>query len=58
MEERKIEVHLEGFSGDLYGEIVYVCPTEYFRPIQTFSSAEELRAQLERDAARVREDKR
>ena len=54
VEEKKIEAYLDGFSGDLYGSVVRVCPTEFFRPICKFSSAEELKAQLERDIARLR----
>ncbi len=54
VDEKKIEAFLDGFSGDLYGAAVRVYPTEFFRPICKFSSAEELKAQLERDIARLR----
>lgn len=47
--ERKIEAHLMGFEGDLYGEEVRVYPTEYLRPIERFASSEELKRQLQRD---------
>lgn len=49
VEEKKLEVYLSGFSGDLYGAEVEVYPTRFLRPVVRFSSAEELRAQLERD---------
>lgn len=55
VEERKIEAYLDGFSGDLYGSTVRVYPTEFFRPIQKFSGADALRAQLQKDIARLRE---
>ncbi len=53
--ERKIEAYLDGFSGDLYGSTVQVYPTEFFRPIQKFSGADALQAQLQKDIARLRE---
>lgn len=54
VKESKIEAHLLGFSGDLYGEEVRVYPTEFFRPITKFSSAEELKFQLEKDVEHLR----
>ena len=51
--ERKIEAHLAGFEGDLYGADVRIYPTKFLRPISRFGSAEELRAQLEKDKERV-----
>lgn len=50
--EKKLEAHLIGFSGDLYGATVRVYLSEFFRPICTFSSAEELKEQLKRDIDR------
>lgn len=47
--ERKLEAHLVGFSGNLYGEAVHVYFTKFLRPIMKFSSAEELKEQLEKD---------
>ncbi len=43
------EAHLKGFSGNLYGTRVCVYPQKFLRPIQSFSSREELIAQLMRD---------
>lgn len=54
VEERKIEAYLDGFSGDLYGATVRVYPTEFFRNIEKFASAETLRAQLQKDVSRLR----
>ncbi len=54
VEERKLEVYLDGFAGDLYGETVRVYPTEFFRGIERFSSADALKEQLERDILRLR----
>lgn len=51
--EKKVEAYLKGFSGDLYGTRVRVYPTEFLRPVQKFSSEEELKKQLEKDVARV-----
>ncbi len=52
--ERKIEAYLDDFSGDLYGATVDVYPTEFFRSIEKFSSAEALKEQLQCDIARLR----
>ena len=54
VEERKIEAYLDGFSGDLYGQTVRVFPTEFFRGIKKFGSAEALKEQLSRDILRLR----
>lgn len=52
--EKKVEAYLDGFSGDLYGKTVRVVPTRFYRPTQAFASAEELKAQLKKDIARLR----
>ena len=49
VQERKVEAHLKGFSGDLYGATVRVEPKRFLREICTFSSREELEAQLQKD---------
>ncbi len=56
--ERKIEAYLDGFSGNLYGETVRIFPTEFYRGIEKFESAEALKAQLMRDILRLRENGR
>ena len=52
--EKKIEAHLAGFSGDLYGAEVRIFFLEFYREIVAFSSAEELKAQLARDIERAK----
>ena len=54
--EKKIEAYLDGFAGDLYGATVRVFPTEFYRGITKFSSANELKEQLERDKGRLRKN--
>lgn len=48
-----VEVHLIGFSGDLYGRRVRVEYLRFLRPERRFESLEALAAQLERDRAGV-----
>ncbi len=51
---QKVEIHLVGFQGDIYGTTLAVDVLDRVRGVQWFSSAEELKAQLERDVAAVR----
>lgn len=51
---RKIEVHLIGFAGDLYGESLEVDFLEKLRDTRPFAGAQELKAQLAMDVARAR----
>lgn len=53
LDEGKIEVHLKGFSGNLYGKTIRIFPAEYLRPIQKFSTEEELKNQLKKDIQRI-----
>ena len=48
------ETYLDGFSGDLYGKTLTVRFDRFLRPVMKFSSAEELRRQLERDLEKIR----
>ncbi|MDO4245191.1 MAG: riboflavin biosynthesis protein RibF [Deinococcus sp.] len=53
--ERRFEVNLFDFEGDLYGEELQVRFVSRLRGEQKFSGLDELRAQLGRDAAAARE---
>lgn len=50
-----LEVHLDGFEGEIYGYNVTVEFCNYLRDIQKFDSAEALKAQLEQDILKVRQ---
>lgn len=47
--ERRLEVHILDFSGDLYGQSVTVCFLKRIRGQMTFSGAEELKSQICQD---------
>jgi len=51
----KIEVHLVGFSGDLYGRTITVDFLERLRDIHPFRSVEDLKTQLSHDVAKTTE---
>ena len=53
--DRVLEVHIFDFSGDRYGHDLEVKFERFLRPERKFSSIEELRAQIARDAALARE---
>jgi riboflavin kinase/FMN adenylyltransferase len=53
--ERKLEVHLFDFAGDLYGRDLEVEFVKFLRPEQKFAGVEELKAQITRDAALARQ---
>jgi riboflavin kinase/FMN adenylyltransferase len=53
-QQRKIEVHLIGFSGDLYGQHLAVDFIERLRATRPFASVAELVAQLGRDVEQAR----
>ena len=48
---QKVEVHLVGFEGDLYGEKLSVDFLDHLRGVKRFSSVDELKMQLARDIA-------
>ncbi len=54
-QQRKVEVHLVGFSGELYGRPVSVEFLERLRDTRPFAGAAELVEQLQRDVARTRQ---
>jgi riboflavin kinase/FMN adenylyltransferase len=51
---RKIEVHLIGFGGDLYGEVITVDFVEKLRETRPFANVQELVAQVRADVERAR----
>jgi riboflavin kinase/FMN adenylyltransferase len=53
--QRMVESHLFGFEGDLYDQLIDVAFVEYIRPMNQFSDADELAAQMDRDAQRIQE---
>jgi riboflavin kinase/FMN adenylyltransferase len=52
--ERLLEVHVFGFSGDLYGKLLRVRFVKFIRSERKFASLEELREQIGKDAAEAR----
>ena len=49
-----VEVHIDGFSGNLYGELLKVCFYARLRSEQRFASVEELQRQLSDDLKALR----
>ncbi len=47
----KIETHVIGFEGDIYGETIEIDFLEKLRDVRTFAGIEELTAQLKQDVA-------
>ncbi|MBW5444526.1 bifunctional riboflavin kinase/FAD synthetase [Cohnella sp. CFH 77786] len=54
MGELKLEAHLFGFSGDLYGRPIELTFREYLRDERKFGSVDELVAQIAQDSDRAR----
>jgi riboflavin kinase/FMN adenylyltransferase len=52
-ERQKVECHLVGFSGDLYGQRLSVDLLTEIRPLRSFASVDELRAQITADVEAV-----
>ena len=51
-----LEVYFEGFSGDLYGQVLTIRFIDYIRDIEEFGSAEELSGQLRNDLLSVADE--
>jgi len=51
--DTKVEAHLVGYEGDLYGRTVRLCFLERLRDELRFESAEELMAQMQDDVERT-----
>jgi riboflavin kinase/FMN adenylyltransferase len=49
----KIEAHLIGYTGDLYGEMVTFHFSKYLRPFVTYTSEEKLKADIKADIAAI-----
>ena len=54
MPERRVEVHLLGYSGDLYGQRVRVELKQFIREERCFGSLAELKEQIDLDISRIR----
>ena len=52
-QERRLEAHLLGFNGELYGKQIEVELLEFIRGEIRFDSLEELKAQIEKDKVRI-----
>lgn len=52
--ERRLEVHLLGFAGELYGEEMRLSFLKHLREEKRFDSLEELKAQIAKDVASAR----
>ncbi len=53
-EERRVEVHLLDYDGDLYGEDIEVILVKYIREERTFKNAQELKKQIESDITEIK----
>ena len=47
--EKLAEVHILDFDRDIYGEIIEISILRFIREVRRFDTAEELRAQIQRD---------
>jgi riboflavin kinase/FMN adenylyltransferase len=54
LKKPKVECYLEGFSGEAYGETLYVTFNKRLRDEMVFKSLDDLRAQMEKDKAALR----
>ena len=54
-DEVQLEVHLFDFSGNLYGQHVTVTPVAKLRAEQRFASLDQLKQQIQKDAARAKQ---
>jgi riboflavin kinase / FMN adenylyltransferase len=50
----KIEAHLLGFKGDLYGKKLTIYLHKYLRPFKKFKSERELKEQIQADILKVK----
>jgi riboflavin kinase/FMN adenylyltransferase len=52
--DARLEAHLIGYAGDLYGRILFIDFLEFLRPTRAFSTVDDLVAQIKDDVARAR----
>ncbi len=52
--ESRVEAHLLGYEGDLYGKVIDVTFVERLRPEKRFSGLDELKGQIARDVAEAK----
>ncbi len=50
----KLEAHLIGFKGNLYGKKITVTLQKYLRPFKKFKSEKELKEQIKKDLNRIK----
>jgi riboflavin kinase / FMN adenylyltransferase len=50
----KIEAHLIGFKGNLYGKKIVLSLEKYIRPFRKFSSADVLKRQIKKDIEEIK----
>ncbi len=50
----KIEAHLLGFKGNLYGKPLTITLKQYIRPFRKFKGEEELKKQINRDIRKIK----
>ena len=55
VKERRVEVHLLDFNGELYGERIRVHFLKRLRPVRRFDDEEQLKRQIEDDVSRARD---
>ncbi|HVY67387.1 MAG TPA: riboflavin kinase, partial [Patescibacteria group bacterium] len=51
----KLEAHLLGFAGNLYGRSITLTLKRYLRPFRRYAAAAAISRQIERDLALVRQ---
>ncbi|MCW6036049.1 bifunctional riboflavin kinase/FAD synthetase [Spirulina subsalsa FACHB-351] len=53
--QRTLEIHILGWSGDLYGQTLTITLEQFLRPEQKFSSLDELKQQIAQDCLTTRQ---